>query len=154
MTAPRPTTIPGWLSLNCVTCDGTGVRWGGEVRVLDAVIAGVPSSPGREEDCPACDGSGRGSRVWIGDPAACPDDTTVVVSYASGATVSIGDGPPRAIGVVYVVDVGQVSPGAYSYTKDPGMATRWPARIARAVIDGKAWPDAHMVRADDAQVLR
>lgn len=64
-----------------------------------------------------------------------------------GTTISGKPAPDR----VYVVDIGHISPGCWSSTSDPKLATTWAseADALKATADGgRCWRDVRVVEID------
>ena len=71
-------------------------------------------------------------------------DTVYVIRYRYPGTTN---GVP--VGDVYALDVGTLSPGSWSYTKDPLTATAFPNdEDARAEVARHSWPDATVEKVD------
>lgn len=60
----------------------------------------------------------------------------------------------KPVGDVYVEDIDWLSPGSFSHTYDPKVATQWQSREAAELeIQRHKWPGAHAVPAKDAPEL-
>jgi hypothetical protein len=60
----------------------------------------------------------------------------------------------RPVGVVYAEDISYISPGSWSYSKDPQEATKFDSEEdAERAMRNKNWPEATVVRLSQAKVL-